>query len=187
MISTRAMEDDGGTSSRDAPRTRLLTLRAVERKGTKKRRGRTLRSLCTVSAVSSSKDGSTVILEGGFRFTGTWANGQKQGFGILEQPAPRLNVPTCLLLVHGTHVAMFPRTEAALRATSWMTSRTVRGGWPMSPVTSMRASGWMSEQKVSAPSRVRMGAPTRASGSTTCSMATGLKPGRMAPDPWKRV
>ncbi|CAE7663088.1 Lancl2, partial [Symbiodinium microadriaticum] len=31
-------------------------------------------------------DGSTVILEGGFRFTGTWVDDQKQGYGILEQP-----------------------------------------------------------------------------------------------------
>eukprot|EP00439_Symbiodinium_sp_Y106_P015838 s2596_g2.t1 len=40
----------------------------------------------TLGAESLEEDGTTVILEGGFRFTGTWVDDQKQGYGILEQP-----------------------------------------------------------------------------------------------------
>eukprot|EP00439_Symbiodinium_sp_Y106_P023764 s2596_g2.t3 len=41
---------------------------------------------CFWGSVICSADGTTVILEGGFRFTGTWVDDQKQGYGILEQP-----------------------------------------------------------------------------------------------------
>ena len=49
-------------------------------------------------AEGPAKDGTTVILEGGFRFTGTWVDDQKQGYGILEQPvAWQMAVSSALL------------------------------------------------------------------------------------------